>query len=172
MPIPEFLTFAGQFRDPPQMDTISKDANLSILQDRLEAIGEGYLGKCSVDYIKACKSLYNCCVRKSLHPDYKAIIQNYTYHFKILHGLGYVSETTKAHMINSHFEDLMTESGMSLFLYDTNGLEAVHAALTKSDIRHGCVVTHTQVLLLIGLLSLSQPNKHCEVLVSCSDLKI
>ena len=48
-------------------------------------------------------------------------------------------------MINSHFEDIMTETGMSLFLSDTNGLEAVHAALRRSDQRHGCVVTHAQV---------------------------
>ena len=39
----------------------------------------------------------------------------------------------------------MTETGMSLFLADTNGLEAVHAALNKSDQRHGCRVTHAQV---------------------------
>ena len=39
----------------------------------------------------------------------------------------------------------MTETGMSLFLADTNGLEAVHSALNKSDQRHGCRVTHAQV---------------------------
>ena len=136
---------AGNILNGRQMDTVCKDENLAKLQLKLEEIGEGYLAQCTVDYIKACKSLYRCCVRKSLDPDYKAIIRNYTYHFKKLHGLGFVSETPKAHMINSHFEDLMTESGMSFFLYDTNGLEAVHAALKKSDIRHGCMCTHAQV---------------------------
>ena len=52
-------------------------------------------------------------------------------------------------MINSHFEDIMTDTGMSLFLGDTQGLEAVHAALRKSDERHGCRVTHAQVCIVM-----------------------
>ena len=135
----------GNLLNGKQMDIVSRDENLELLREKLEEIGEGYLGQCTVNYIKACKELYSCCVRKKRHPDYKQIIQNYKYNFKIMHGLGYVSATVKAHIIMSHFEPIMTETGMSMFLCDTQGLESVHAALKKSDIRHGCVVTHVQV---------------------------
>ena len=136
------------------MDIVTKEENLKLLHEELEKIGEGHLGLCSINYLKACKTLYSACVRKSRHPDYKSVIQNYTHHFNVMHGLGYVSETVKAHMIMSHFEKIMTETGMSLFLCDTNGLEAVHAALKKSDIRHGCIVTHAQVGLGFATLDL------------------
>ena len=43
-----------------------------------------------------------------------------------------------------HFGDIMRESGRSLFLADCQGLESVHSALRKSDIRHGCHVTNCQ----------------------------
>ena len=134
---------------PKQMDTICKDKNLQTLQNELEKIGEGHLGACSVAYIQACKALYLCCVRKKRHPEYKTIIRNYTHHFRIMKDLGLVSETVKAHLINAHFEEIMTDTGMSLFLADTNGLEAVHAALRKSDERHGCRVTHAQVCICV-----------------------
>ena len=44
----------------------------------------------------------------------------------------------------SHFGDLMQESGRSLFLSDCQGLESVHSALRKSDIRHQCHITNAQ----------------------------
>ena len=44
----------------------------------------------------------------------------------------------------SHFGDLMRESGRSLFLSDCQGLESVHSALRKSDIRHQCHITNAQ----------------------------
>ena len=43
-----------------------------------------------------------------------------------------------------HFADLMRESGRSLFLSDCQGLESVHSALRKSDIRHNCHITNAQ----------------------------
>ena len=77
------------------MDIICRDENLEMLQNDLEKIGQGHLGYCSVAYIQACKALYSCCVRKTRHPEYKAIIRNYTHHFKIMKDLGYASETVK-----------------------------------------------------------------------------
>ena len=44
----------------------------------------------------------------------------------------------------SHFGDLMRESGRSLFLADCQGLESVHSALRKSDVRHQCHTTNMQ----------------------------
>ena len=97
-----------------------------------------------MQYLNACKKLYKVCVKKNLDPEYQKYIDNYEHYFNILFKAGYINETTKAHIILAHYSDLMGESGRSLFLSDCQGLESVHSALRRSDIRHKCHITNSQ----------------------------
>ena len=133
------LLFNGE-----QIDRLTRESNLRDLFQVLSDAGEKVLGYYTVKYLESCKQLYKVCVKKVLDPDYQKVLDSFSKYFNVLFEAGYLNQTTKAHIIMDHFGDLMRESGRSLFLSDCQGLESVHSALRKSDIRHGCHVTNCQ----------------------------
>ena len=133
------LLFNGE-----QIDRLTRESNLRDLFQVLSDAGEKVLGYYTVKYLESCKQLYKICVKKDLDPDYQKALDSFSQYFNVLFEAGYLNQTTKAHIIMDHFGDMMRESGRSLFLSDCQGLESVHSALRKSDIRHGCHVTNCQ----------------------------
>lgn len=135
---------AGNLFNGEQIDIFCREENLRDLFEVLSENGEKTLGFYTVKYLHACKQLYKVCVKKTLDPDYQKYFDEYRKYFEILFQARYINMTPKAHLILDHFSDIMRESGRTLFLADCQGLESVHCALRRSDIRHGCHITNRQ----------------------------
>lgn len=156
----------GSLFNGEQVDIFCREENLRELFDILSKAGEKTLGYYVVKYLDACKRLYKVCVAKSLDPEFEKYLDEYRKYFNILFEAGYLNETVKAHIILSHFSDLMRESGRSLFLSDCQGIESVHSALRRSDVRHGCRITNRQGTPLheeMSIRSVSFHNSRCVV---------